>query len=177
MSKVYHRSQSDEWETPPELFALLDREYHFTLDVCATPENAKCERYFTVDDNGLLQSWAGEICWMNPPYSNISNFMFYAHEQAYRNGATVVCLVPARVDTRWWWNYCTPAESIRFLKGRLKFVGADSSAPFPSAIVTLDKDSTPLTKTVVRNPHRTIWWNWKKEYQILEAQHDITNGN
>ena len=65
--KVYHRDKRSDWETPHALFAALDAEFHFTLDVCASPDNAKCARYFTVADDGLAQPWEG-VCWMNPPY-------------------------------------------------------------------------------------------------------------
>ena len=61
-------SNTDMWSTPPELYKVLDDEFHFTLDVCATPSNAKCDRFFTLADDGLKQSWLGEVCWMNPPY-------------------------------------------------------------------------------------------------------------
>jgi len=130
---VHFSSRNDRWETPPELFAKLNEEFGFTLDVCALPENAKCRRYFTPAIDGLKQKWQG-VCWMNPPYGrHIGKWVSRAYESA-REGATVVCLLPARTDTSWWHCYCMMAE-IRLLRGRLKFVGAESSAPFPSAIV------------------------------------------
>jgi site-specific DNA-methyltransferase (adenine-specific) len=58
-----------EWSTPLVLFKGLDDEFHFTLDVCASPSNAKCDRFFTIHDDGLSQPWAPAVCWMNPPYS------------------------------------------------------------------------------------------------------------
>jgi phage N-6-adenine-methyltransferase len=126
-------SKTDVWATPPETFAALDREFGFTLDVCALPENAKCERYFTPADDGLSRPWEG-VCWMNPPYGRtIARWMAKAVESAAA-GATVVCLVPARTDTAWWHDYAVKGE-IRFLRGRLKFGGAQHSAPFPSAVV------------------------------------------
>lgn len=126
-------SETDEWATPMWLFREYDLEFRFTLDVCATPENAKCKRYFTRSDNGLAQDWSGS-CWMNPPYgATIGQWMEKALQESQR-GATVVCLVPARTDTAWWHDYATKGE-IRFLRGRLKFGDAENSAPFPSAIV------------------------------------------
>ena len=65
--KVYHRDKRSDWETPHALFAELDAEFHFTLDVCASQDNAKCARYFSAADDGLVQPWEG-VCWMNPPY-------------------------------------------------------------------------------------------------------------
>lgn len=130
---VHYSSESDEWETPQPLFDLLDREFGFDLDVCALSGNAKCERFFTPESDGLSQEWTG-VCWMNPPYGDeISHWVAKAFEEAQR-GATVVCLVPARTDTRWWWDYCIEGE-VRFIKGRLRFSNASSGAPFPSAVV------------------------------------------
>lgn len=129
-----------DWETPPEVFARLDGEFHFTLDVCATRQNAKCPRYFTRKKNGLAQSWGTETCWMNPPYGReIGKWMAKA-KAAARGGATVVCLVPARTDTRWWHEN---VSEVRFMRGRIRFVGAASSAPFPSAIVIFRPDLNP----------------------------------
>ena len=126
-------SNSDRWETPQKLFDELNRKYNFELDVCALPENAKCENYFTPEVDGLKQDWRG-ACWMNPPYGReIGKWMKKALESS-RNGATVVCLVPARTDTAWWHDYAMKGE-IEFIRGRLKFGNSKNSAPFPSAIV------------------------------------------
>lgn len=126
-------SNTDVWATPQEFFDALDKLFHFTLDVCALPDNAKCERYFTPEQNGLAQEWSG-VCWMNPPYGREIKYWV---EKAYRYGkagVTVVCLLPARTDTQWWQAYCTKGE-IYFVPGRLKFGNATASAPFPSAVV------------------------------------------
>jgi phage N-6-adenine-methyltransferase len=132
--KVYHRCQTVEWATPQELFDSLHAEFSFTLDVCAQPGNAKCPRYFTPEDNSLLQHWEG-VCWMNPPYGKgLDAWIAKAHASA-QAGATVVCLLPARTDTRWWQRYCIPPTEIRFVPGRLTFRGARNPAPFPNAIV------------------------------------------
>jgi phage N-6-adenine-methyltransferase len=133
MDSVHFQSDKHDWETPQELFEKLDREFHFTLDVCAVPENAKCTHYFSPTDDGLSKEWTG-VCWMNPPYGReIGKWMQKAlHESEH--GVTVVCLVPARTDTEWWHKYAMQGE-IRFLRGRLRFQGANSTAPFPSAIV------------------------------------------
>ena len=126
-------SNTDNWETPQWLFDKLDDMYHFSLDVCASAENAKCANYLTVENDGLRSPWEG-ICWMNPPYGRaIGNWMKKAYESSLQ-GATVVCLVPARTDTAWWHDYAMKGE-IEFLRGRLKFGGSKNSAPFPSAIV------------------------------------------
>jgi len=130
-------STTDLWETPQVLFDELNAKYHFTLDVCAIPENAKCEKFFTPEQDGLRQEWTG-VCWMNPPYGRqVSGWVKKAYESSQK-GATVVCLLPARTDTAWWHDYCMKGE-ITFIRGRLKFGQAQNSAPFPSAIVVFDK--------------------------------------
>ena len=124
---------TDERETPHALWEAYDREFGFTLDVCAAPGNAKCSRFFTAQDDGLAQDWGTHVCWMNPPYSNCGAWVRKA-AQAAQAGATVVALVPSATDTRWW-HECTPRAEVRFLRGRLRFVGTKGSAPFPSAIL------------------------------------------
>ena len=57
--KMYRYKRSDEWETPDAFFQDLDREFHFDLDVCASDENHKCDRYFTKEQDGLSHSWGG----------------------------------------------------------------------------------------------------------------------
>lgn len=139
---VHFSSETDLWYTPQDFYDALNAEFGFTLDVCATDENAKCERYFTEQTDGLSQEWTG-VCWMNPPYGRvIGNWMKKAYEASLQ-GATVVCLVPARTDTKWWHDYASRG-SIRFVKGRLKFGGQSNSAPFPSAVVIFD-DNKPNT--------------------------------
>ena len=126
-------SRTCEWSTPRSLVALLDKEFHFTLDVCATSENAVCTNYYTKADDGLAQPWTG-VCWMNPPYGReITAWVRKAYRSA-QAGATIVCLVPARTDTAWWHEYCARGE-IRFMRGRIQFGGAQNNAPFPSALV------------------------------------------
>lgn len=126
-------SATPEWATPQDFFDEYDQYYNFELDVCATAANAKCARYFTEADDGLKQEWRGK-CWMNPPYgTGITRWMKKAYESA-QAGATVVCLVPARTDTRWWHDYAVKGK-IEFIRGRLKFGGQKNSAPFPSAVV------------------------------------------
>lgn len=134
--EVYASSKTCEWETPKDFFDRLNAQYHFVLDVCATAENAKCERYFTKEENGLKQEWTG-CCWMNPPYGKgIGDWMRKAYESSF-DGATVVCLVPARTDTGWWHDYAMKGK-ITFIRGRLKFGGQKNSAPFPSAVVVFE---------------------------------------
>lgn len=127
-------SKTDLWATPQDFFDKLNAVFRFDVDVCALPENAKCNMFYTPDQDGLAQEWRG-ACWMNPPYGReITAWVEKAHRSAKENGATVVALLPARVDTRWWHDYCAKSE-VTFVKGRLRFGGASASAPFPSAVV------------------------------------------
>jgi phage N-6-adenine-methyltransferase len=130
---VHFSSEGSAWETPQWLFDALHAEFHFELDVCALPENAKCPRYFTPNLDGLKQPWQG-VCWMNPPYGDeIARWVQKAFE-ASLYGATVVCLLPGRLGSRWWRQYVKLASEIRELPGRLKFGDAMHSAPFPSVV-------------------------------------------
>ena len=91
-------SKSDQWATPPELFLRIAKRYGpFDLDVCATAENAKCERFYSPEQDGLQQPWEGR-CWMNPPYGRTIGLWVKKAWESSLAGATVVCLVPARTD-------------------------------------------------------------------------------
>jgi len=146
-------SATDDWETPADFFSMLDTEFHFTLDVCASASNSKCPRFFSTDDNGLSQSWSG-VCWMNPPYGReIGEWVRKAYEESQR-GATVVCLIPARTDTAYWHDYVMRSSEVRLVRGRLHFGGkADKghNAPFPCAVVVFRWGSyTPYFSSVGR---------------------------
>lgn len=146
---THYSSATGEWSTPDDLFLALDAEFHFETDVCATTDNAKCPVFYTEEEDGLAQPWTG-TCWMNPPYGDvIPRWVEKARLTAETGEGRVVALVPARVDTGWWWRNCIRYE-IRFLRGRLKFGGGDTSAPFPSAVIVFDK---PV--------ERTVWWEWR----------------
>ncbi len=131
---VHFSSVSGEWETPQALFDELSWIFGgFTLDPCATSANAKCARYFSRGENGLTRRWEGKV-FVNPPYGReIGKWVRKAFEESLE-GALVVCLLPARTDTRWWQEYARHGQ-VWFLRGRLKFGQAKNSAPFPSAIV------------------------------------------
>ena len=138
---VHYSSKTNEWSTPQDFFDELDKEFNFTLDPCSTSENAKCAKYFTVEDDGLKQDWSNDVVFMNPPYGReIKHWIKKAYEESL-NGATVVCLIPSRTDTIYWHDYIFgKADDIRFVRGRLKFGGSKNSAPFPSAVVIYKKE-------------------------------------
>ena len=128
---VMFSSKTDMCATPQDFFDLLNAEFGFTCDVCATKENAKCERYFTPEQDGLKQEWTG-VCWCNPPYGRLIGKWV---QKAAESKCTVVMLLPARTDTRWFHDYIYKKAEVRFLRGRLKFGGCQNAAPFPSMVV------------------------------------------
>ncbi len=138
---VHFSSKTPEWETPQALFDRLNEEFGFGLDVCATPENAKCVKFYTKEEDGLLQDWSG-VCWCNPPYGRDIGAWVLRASQAAKAGAVVVCLLPARTDTKWFHDFIMRAGSgareVRFIRGRLKFGGSANSAPFPSCVVVFE---------------------------------------
>ncbi|MDB0438420.1 adenine methyltransferase [Clostridioides difficile] len=136
LNKALFSSKKQTYETPQELFNKLNKCFKFDLDVCASHETAKCDSYFTLETDGLIQKWEGN-CWMNPPYSREQiKWINKAFEETKNNYCIVVCLIPARPDTKVWqdiiFNY---ASFICFIKGRLKFEASKHFAPFPSALV------------------------------------------
>ena len=133
-------SNSEEWETPQDIFDRLNHLFDFQLDVCASDDNKKCSMYYTKHDNGLSKPWKNRN-WMNPPYGReIGTWCAKANFEAIEFDVLTVALLPARTDTNWYHTYCKKWHT-QFLKGRLKFripyVGGykTGSAPFPSMIV------------------------------------------
>lgn len=148
MSDNVHFSSNDlKWETPQNFYNKLDKEFGFTLDPCCIPKTAKCNKFFTPEDNGLEKEWGKETVFMNPSYGReISDWIEKAYKES-KKGTFVVCLIPARTDTRYWHNYIFPyASEIRFIKGRLKFGDSKNNAPFPSAVIIYDPNSDSKTE-------------------------------
>ena len=132
-ASVLFSSKTDMWETPQDFFDKLNREFNFTLDVCATPENAKCENFYSPEQDGLSLLWKGRV-WCNPPYGRqVGQWVEKAYMSA-QAGALVVMLLPARTDTAWFHDYVYRKAEIRFVRGRLKFGGSKTGAPFPSML-------------------------------------------
>ena len=130
-------SNTNEWATPIALFARLDAEFHFDLDPCCTHENAKCERHFTQDEDGLSRSWGGCRGFCNPPYGReLPKWVRKCYEESRKEDTLVVMLIPARTDTSYFHDYIYhKAREIRFLRGRLHFNESKQGAPFPSMVV------------------------------------------
>ena len=147
MTSVHFTSHTNEWHTPQDFFDRLDEEFHFTLDAAATPENAKCDRYFTQSDDGLAQSWIGERVWCNPPYGR--EIGQWIKKAAISQAEVVVMLIPARTDTKAWhrWIFGNSNCEVRFVAGRLKFAGGGQGkdAPFPCAVIVFrDQHHSPV---------------------------------
>jgi len=168
VSKAIMTSGSTEWETPGDLFDLLNEEFHFTLDPCATPANTKCECYFDKSQDGLSKNWSkySNSVFCNPPYGNrvVDKWMKKAYEEAVFNNITVVCLIPSRTDTGWWHGFVSMAHEIRFLKGRVSFDNSErsseNSSTFPSAVIIFKRGrgETPIIR----------FWNWRKDIEKLK---------
>lgn len=137
-------SSVDDRGTDPVLFAALNERFRFTIDVAASPHNAKCERFYSIEDNGLEATWAGERVWCNPPYSEISPWVAKAWREWsgeapwWRGPDLIVMLLPAnRTEQMWWQTLVEPVRdktrefTCEFLKGRQRFVapGAESIGP------------------------------------------------
>ena len=135
ISNALYTSRTDEWSTPQAFFDALNAEFRFTLDPCAVPDNAKCARFFTREQDGLRQDWRQHRVFCNPPYGRMMRQWARKCSEASHQGALVVLLAHARTDTRWFHDsvYLKAAE-IRFVKGRLKFGDGRQSAPFPSLV-------------------------------------------
>jgi phage N-6-adenine-methyltransferase len=144
---VLFSSSRDDWQTPPEVFGPLRQEFRFTIDAACSPGNALCG--WAIYD-ALNMDWSDDgdytnsRVFVNPPYSRglQGKFIAKAAEEAGK-GALVVMLIPARTDTKAFHAHIWDAEKhqprpgveVRFLPGRIKFVGAKHGAPFPSMIV------------------------------------------
>lgn len=157
VDKALYSSASGEWETPRALFDKLDAEFHFTLDPAASDLNHKCEKYYTVKEDGLSWPWDNKRVFLNPPYGRgvIEPWMRKVSRELEQHAILVVCLIHARTDTKWFQSWVLPyAHEIRFVRGRVKFVGAPSSCPFPSVVVVF--------RPGVRDRLECSSWSWRE---------------
>jgi site-specific DNA-methyltransferase (adenine-specific) len=135
-TELMFSSKTDMWSTPQDFFNKLDKEFYFTLDPCATDKNHKCNKYFTVEDDGLKQDWQGETVFCNPPYgSEIKDWVEKCFNESRKPNTICVMLIPSRTDTKYFHQFIYNQSEIRFIKGRLKFGGCKNPAPFPSMVV------------------------------------------
>lgn len=127
------------WSTPDPLFNYWHSIYQFTLDVCATDENTKCQKWYTPEMDGLRQSWAGERVWCNPPYGKglLEPWVTKALEGA---ACVTVMLLPVRTDMPWCQRLLKEADSMKFLTERVRFVppaGVAASSPTERSLVAV----------------------------------------
>lgn len=139
--EVMFSSKSNEWATPQSFFDKLGKIYGpFTLDAAASRDNYKVSNYFSKEDDALSKDWSGNAVFLNPPYGRaLKDWVKKAYEEGQKKDTTVVMLIPARTDTKYWHDYVMKADEIRFVRGRLKFGDEKNSAPFPSAVVVFRK--------------------------------------
>lgn len=149
INKALFSSEGLAWETPLWFFEALHDEFNFTCDVCADIHNRKVDKFFSIQQDAFKLQWKG-VAYCNPPYGrDIGRWFEKAMNSAIDHGTTVVILCPVRCDTNWWFDYARLGE-VRLLKGRLRFEGAPSSAPFPSALVIFRPGL----------PHSVTHWNY-----------------
>lgn len=175
---VHFSSVNTERGTPEWLFENLDDLFQFDLDAAANEHNYKCAKWFGPGsphgEDAFEQEWTGTV-WLNPPYGRgVRKWVEKAYDSA-ENGATVVCLLPARTDTKWF-QVCWRAAFVVFITGRLRFEGTEASAPFPSCLVVfghnlpsiLDISLLSGEGTIVRamwqhSPIDKLRYEWLKE--------------
>lgn len=127
--RVVFSSASDRWATPPDVYEALNEEFSFDFDPC--PLDGEVDGL-----SPLFSEWKDKRVFCNPPY----NRNFGAWLTRGLEAEIAVFLIPARTDTRWFHDIVMPnAKEIRFLRGRLKFGGAEYNAPFPSMIVVFER--------------------------------------
>lgn len=156
IQKAMISSKTNEWETPQVLFDKLNKEFNFDLDVSANEKNKKCPVYFDISKDGLKQRWhnlSSSACWMNPPYGGqTGKWIKKAYRESLR-GVVVVCLIVSSTDRSYWHDYIFPyADEIRFIRGRLRFGIAKSTAPFASAIIVF-RGKTQNRKIIFYSNH------------------------
>lgn len=157
-------SHRDEWVVPTALFGLLDDEFGFDIDLCATDASARSARYYDKGRDAFEYDWRG-VCWLHPPANrHLARWMARAVGAAYGQRATVVCLVPARTDADWWWSYAMCGE-MRFLPGRLHFGLPDGRAEIASEgyAVVIFRQGLPISSICA------WWWNWRR--RAAESAH------
>ena len=152
MNESLFTSNRHDWQTPRSLFDPLNQEFAFTIDAAATSANAMLPRFWTIQDNALAQDWKRERVWCNPPYGREQKAFIV--KAAQLEAIITVLLLPARPDTAVWHDYIFPLAEVRFLRGRVRFVGGKSAAPFPSALAIFRRSPSP--RAVIRYTYTDV---------------------
>lgn len=147
-TNLHFSSNKQDWTTPSEFYNNLNKEFYFTLDPCCYKETALCKNYYTLQEDGLKQSWEGHRVFCNPPYGKeIKKWVEKCYIESKKENTLVVLLIPARTDTTYFHDYIyKPENEIRFIKGRLKFGLCKNPAPFPSMVVIFNKNKKKICK-------------------------------
>ena len=142
MNKVHFSSKLHDWTTPKDFFEKYNNKYNFVIDAACESHNCLCDNGYCIDNgiDGLKQEWSKEqgYIWCNPPYGRAIKMWIEKAHNEYKKGAKIVLLIPARTDTVAWHKFIFGTAKVDFIKGRLKFGGSKTNAPFPSAIVIFD---------------------------------------
>ena len=164
--KKYKRADKDDHPTPQDLFDRLDKEFNFTVDVCSTHINAKCNKHYTKEDNGLAQDWGGETVWLAAPFSDVTPWLKKAVTETRTDNTKVVCLLKFDPSTKWFkdaMNHCSEIYSMK----RIKFIGHKCVAGFPTCLMVFNSNRfddirRPLSRYYITKVGKT----WK--YAIIE---------
>lgn len=150
MAKFNKKFESikQDWTTPKKLFNQINEEFHFECDLAASKDNALCSKFFSQEDDGLSKEWNG-VCWLNPPYGDKSSKMVDWIKKAYHDSQknpnlTVVMLIPARTNTKWFHDYCMKAAELKFICGRPKFGDSTHGLPQPLILVVFKKSNQTI---------------------------------
>ncbi len=108
------------YETPPQFFEVIQARFNLTLDVCAEPHNAKCEAFYTLDDDGLYQPWHGRV-WCNPPFSKARKWYEKALQER-RNTEVIVMLTHACTSAGWFAPIYDQVNEMYQIAPRLSFL-------------------------------------------------------
>jgi hypothetical protein len=149
--KWWQSSASEEWYTPTEIIGVARRALGgIDLDPAScvlAQQTVGAASYFTRDDDGLTRPWHGRV-WLNPPFGRpIASWTQKLRTEYVAGRVTqAIALVPARVDTRWYRELDDVVALTCHLNGRLKFIGATNSAPFPTALFYLGKNASKFRR-------------------------------
>jgi len=149
----------NDWQTPPELFRLLDNEFEFTIDAAASESNHLVSLWYDEEcHNAFSASPTGQRIFCNPPYGNLKQWV-ELFEWWAGLGSTVVALVPAATDTEWWRLAYANAPEVRLLSGRVKFINPETGNPDGSNTT----GSTVFVFKETSKPRLVYLWDWKAE--------------
>lgn len=128
------------WYTPEPLFRDLESRYGpFDLDVAASIDNAKCARFYSVEEDGRVQPWSGRV-WCNPPYRRLIEWVRKAYEEVQAGRCErVVMLLPAQTSTAWFHDYALPFGGLEWIRGRVRFGGCTADGYAGSVVVVFDR--------------------------------------